>query len=482
MPNLNSLRRTSWFGSGLFFFLTLFLSGCGGGAGYGGTSATGTPGAAVSQGVVTAKGSIFVNGIEYDTTYVTTYNTITIDDNPSTADQLKVGMTVKVRGSSDDATKKGSATSIDARDALEGQIEAVDSTNKTITVMGQTVQIEDNVTRLNDDDTLKLFSNAAFIVGDIVEVNGYADDNGGLLATRVAKKASGEFETKGFVRGLTASSFGLSHIAGGTSFITVNFSAGQLPAGVANDSLVEVKSAAAPSGGAVTASLIHLEDTLGSSGEKVEVEGIVTSGTLADFIVNGHQVLTDSSTVFEGGLSSDFALGVNLEAEGPLNSSGAIVASKITFRSNIKIEGDASLVTLAGLTVLGKAVVIDQFTRGDTTVVANGDHVEVRAKLDRDGNLVATRIRVLSASGKAFLQGPISAADSAAGTVTILGTTLVSDSSTQWRVSSTASDVPVTKADFFAQLKTNISVVKVRWSSFTAVTAPFNEAEIELGK
>lgn len=477
MRDINTLHPARAIGIGLVFLL---LHGCGEGSGYGGNSGTGTPGAIVSQGVVTAKGSIFVNGIEYDTTYATTYNTITVDDNPSTADLLKVGMTVKVRGSSDDATKRGSASTIDARDALEGTIEAVRS--NTITVMGQTVQIEDNVTRLNDDDTVKVFSAAGFGVGDIVEVNGYADDNGVLLATRVAKKASGEFEAKGFVTGLTASSFGLSQIAGGVPFITVNFSAGQLPAGVVDGSLVQVKSTAAPSGGAITASLIHLEDTLGSSGEKVEVEGIVTSGTVADFIVNGQRVVTDSSTVFEGGLSSDFALGVKLEAEGPLNSSGVIIASKISFRSNIKIEGDASAVTATGLTVLGKPVVINQFTRIENGPIAETNHVEVRAKLDRSGNLIATRIKVLSASTTAFVQGPVSAADSAAGTVTILGTSFVSDNSTEWRVSTSPGDLPVSKAEFFAQLSTNVSVVKVKWSSFVAITDPIKEAEIELGK
>jgi hypothetical protein len=475
MNSLNVINPTIRSGIGLLL-LTLLLGGCGPDSGYGSSSGTGTSGAAVSQGVVAAKGSIFVNGIEYDTTY----SNVMIDDSPSTADLLKVGMTVKVRGSSDDVTKRGTASDVVARDALEGTISAVGA--NTITVMGQTVQIEDNVTRLNDDDTVKLFSAAGFAVGNIVEVNGYADDNGGLLATRVAKKTSGEFEVKGFVTGLTASTFGLSRIAGGAPFLTVNFSAGQLPAGVVTGSLVQVKSVAAPSGGGVTASLIKLEDSLGSSGEKAEVEGIVTSGTLADFVVNGQRVVTDASTVFEGGLSSDFAVGAKLEAEGQLNSSGAIAASKISFRSNIKIEGDATAVTAAGLTVLGKFVIINQFTRVDNGPVVDASHVEVRAKLDRDGNLIATRVKVLSPSSKAFLQGTVSAADGTAGTLTILGTSLFSDGSTEWRVSSTPSDLPVGKAEFLAQLKTNISVVKVKWNSFVAISDPVKEAEIELGK
>jgi hypothetical protein len=435
--------------------------------------------AVVSQGVVTAKGSVFVNGIEFSTAGAT----ITIDDNPGIESDLKLGMTVKVRGISDDTTKKGTAIKIEARDALEGSIESVDIANNTITVMGQVVKIEDNITRLNDDDTVKLFSAAAFSVGNIVEVNGFADDTGGLRATRVAKKISGEFESKGFVINLGATSFDLSLIPGGASFITVNFTAGQLPAGTANGSQVQVKSLAAPAAGAVTASLIKLEDKLGVTGEKVETEGIVASGgTLASFVINGQQVVTDSSTIFEGGLSTDFAPGVKVEAQGQLNASGAIVASKIIFRSNIKIEGDASGVSASGLTVLGKVIGINQFTRVDSGPIANGSHVEVRANFDRNGNIIAARIIVQGASNKALLQGPVTAADSTAGTLAILGFSLVSDGSTLWKTSSTTGDLPVTKSAFFAQLTVNSSVVKVTWNNFTATTAPIKEAEIELGK
>ena len=460
----------------------LAITACGGGGSDGtqaGTSGTqaGTSGAAVSKGVVTAKGSVFVNGIEYNTAGAT----ITIDDNPGLESELKVGMTVKVRGTSDDATKKGTAIKIEARDALEGEIESIDAANKTITVMGQTVRIEDNITRLNDDDTVKIFANAGLAVGNMVEVNGFPDDNGGLRATRVAKKATGVFESKGFVTALGASSFGLSLTPGGAAVLTVNFAAGQLPAGTANGSLVEVKSAAIPAVGAITASLIKLEDRLGAAGEKVEVEGIVSSGTLASFIVDGQQVLTDSATVFEGGLSSDFALGTKLEAEGSLDANGAILATKISFHSNIKIEADASSVTASGLTLLGKSVAINSFTRVDNGPIANGSHIEVRAMADRDGNLLATRIIVQGASTKSFLQGPVTASDSTAGTLTILGIALVSDNNTQWRVSSSTSDTPVSKAAFFAQLKPS-SVVKAKWDPFTALTAPIKEAEIELGK
>jgi hypothetical protein len=451
----------------------LTVAACGGGTG--GTGATTPAATSVSQGVVTAKGSVFVNGIEF---FSTAGTAITIDDNPHPESDLKVGMVVKVRGTSDDATRTGTATQIEARDILEGTISNVGA--NTITVMGQTVRIEDNVTRLNDDDNQKVFAQANFLAGDIVEVHGFADDQGGVRATRVFRKVSGEFESKGFVTGLGATTFGLALTPGGAAVLTVTF-AGPLPAGTANGSFVEVKSANAPVAGTITASLINLEDRIGAAGEKVEVEGIVSSGTLASFVVNGHSVVTSGSTLFEGGLSSDFAVGVRLEAEGPLNASGAIAATKISFESNIKIEADASGVSATSLTVLGKTAAINQFTRIDNGPVANADHVEVRALRDRDGNLIATRIVVQSPSNKAFLQGPVTAANGTTGTLTILGTAVVSNGSTEWRVSSTSTDLPVTQAAFFAQVHTNVTVVKVRWDSFTNTSVPIKEAEIEIG-
>lgn len=455
----------------------LVLDGCGGGSG----STSGTAGSAVSQGVITAKGSVFVNGIEY---FSNSSTSITIDGSSVADDSfLKEGMTVKVRGSSDDASKKGTATKIEARDALEGKIDSIDSANKTITVMGQAVQVEDNVTRLNDDNTQKVFAAANFAVGNIVEINGFTDDKGGLHASRVAKKSTGEFESKGFVTNLAATSFDLSRTLGTAPFITVNFAS--LPAGVSDGSLVEVKSTAVPVAGVITASSIRLEDSLGASGEKVEIEGIVSSivsGITAsdfDIVINGQKVIADASTTYEGGLSSDLALGVKLEAKGTLDSSGVIAASKISFRSNIKIEGDASLVSGTALTVLGQTVAINQLTRLDNGLPISGSHIEARAKLDRDGNLIATRIRNKGGSNY-FLQGKVETFDSAVGTLTILGFPATSDNATEWRMSSTATDVPVTRTEFFAQL-TSTSVVKVKWNT-PGTSLPIKEAEIELGK
>lgn len=446
------------------------LAACGGGDN-GGTSS----GATVSQGVITAKGSIFVNGTEYSTTNAT----IRIDDNPGTESDLKEGMMVRVRGTADDSTRRGVATRVDARDAIEGRIDnnGVDPVAKTITVMGQVIKIEDNVTRLNDDNNVKVFAGANFQPGDFVEVHGFPDDNGGLRATRVVNKSLGEFEIKGFVVGLGAGSFGLSLLPGGTPSLTVNFTT--LPAGVIEGSFVEVKALTAPSAGVLTANRIELEDRIGVAGEKVEVEGIVTSvdADVTTLVINGQTVLINSGTLFVGGIRDEIAPGVKLEAEGPLNAAGAIVATKISFRSNVKIEADASLASASGLTVLGKQVTVLPTTRLDDGLPVDGNHVEVRAMEGRDGGLVATRIKILSPSSRAFLQGPVSAFNATEGTLTIIGIPInTSAAVTQFEIG----EQRLTPAAFFAQLIANVTVVKARWNSFTSTAQVVDEAEIEL--
>ena len=206
----------------------------------------------------------------------------------------------------------------------------------------------------------------------------------------------------------------------------------------------------------------------------------MNGGTVDNFTINGQKVVTNSSTIFVGGLKADFAVGIKVEAEGPLDANGVIVAVKVAFRSNIKIEADASAVTATGLTVLGKAVAINSFTRVDNGPLANGQHVEVRALLDRDGNLIATRIVVRNADTRTFLQGPVSAKDSTAGTLTILGVPIITTGA-EFRISVDAVDQPVAKDAFFAQVNIGVTVIKVRWTT-ADTTLAVKQAEIQLGK
>lgn len=479
----------------LVLFVALAMSACGGGGG-------GTPAHVETEthnvGVITALGSVFVNGVEFNTAGAA----VKIDDTISPATALKPGMVVRVRGVVDDNTMTGRAIEIEARDALEGTVDAV-GVNNTITVMGQTVHVEDNITRLNDDNPLiKTFADAAFAVGERVEVHAFPDDStgvvggpvgglGGLRASRVVKKAAGEFEMKGFVVNPLAGSFGLSLTPGGASVLNVT---GTLPAGAGDGSFVQVKSVATPAAGApptITASDVKLENDIAPAGQKVRVEGLVTSGNVNDFVVNGKRVLTNGQTLFVGGLKNEFQaamIGMKIEAEGPLDLTGAIVATKISFRSNIRLEADVTALTPGtSLTLMGKAVAINQYTRIDQNAgpLNLGSHVEVRAFVNRDNALVADRITVKGASAKVFLQGTVNTVG--AGTMTIMDITANTDAlTTIFRVSNDAlpTEPSVAPGVFFAQLRAKITVVKVRWADNATFVGggAVEEAEIEIGK
>lgn len=485
MKRLN--RYLAWTAVTLF---TASLTACGGGGG-GGTAPAGgnaTPG--VVRGEIEKLGSVVVNGVEFNISGATR----TIDDNPGQPEtEFKRGMIVTIKGTFDDRT--GTATEIEVDDNLQGPISAVDPVNKTITVMGKTVQFEDNITRLNDD-TAKVFGTTAnFTVGQMVEVSGFDDSTGVIRASRIDDRTGAtEVEAKGVVSGLAANSFTLTS---GAATFTVNFTAA-LPAGVQNGSRVEVRGTLA---GAVITALnsargVSLEDDgIDDNMNKVEVEGIVASGNSSSFVINGITVTTSSTTTFENGLPSDLLPGVKVEAEGP-RVNGVIQAIKVSFRSTVRIQGGITAKTGAGkvgtLTILGKTVATTANTDFRSfsgvaqtldTLAAGTSRVEVRGVLDLNGNLVATRVdRVNDNDNKEFIMSQVTAKTATSVTLLFGNTVVTTNASTQFRVDNDdVNEVAISSTDFFnrvipATATLPGTVVKARLSPGTLVA---EELEIE---
>ena len=110
--------------SGLAFLLTA-LAGCGGS---GGSDAPGTGPTASNQttvGQITGFGSIYVNGIEFDTAGAS----YEVDDAVASGDDaLAVGMVVKVEGSVNADGLTGTAFSVSYDDDIEGVVEELTQT------------------------------------------------------------------------------------------------------------------------------------------------------------------------------------------------------------------------------------------------------------------------------------------------------------------------------------------------------------------
>ena len=383
--------------------VALFIASCGGGTG--GTGATSsTP--ATSFGTITNFGSVFVNGVEFSTSGAT----ITLDGIPVTENELRRGMVVTVSGSR--SGNSGSAARIEVDDAVKGFVEAKADVNHW-TVMGQTVLV---------DDRTRFENNIVPGVNEFAEVHGLVNADGVIAAGFIEKKTAPfpVFEVKGFVKNHNdvAKTFGIGAL-------TVNYSNAIIsdmpnPVGNAwNGLLVEAKGSTctgtAPVCGTLNATKVESNGPQLQEAAEFEIEGFVTKiNSPTDFVVGNQRVVTTTSTLFEGGLAGDIAVGVRLEVEGVL-AGGVLTVSKVEFGDGIKLEGDVANLTassfelngLPGITVMPNG--LTEFSGGINGLgdLVNGNHVRVRGRISSGATIIASEIEKRSTDTRVELQGPI---------------------------------------------------------------------------
>ena len=221
---------------------SLWLVGCGGGGGGSPTSGAGPAGSSqptVAVGRIDAFGSVFVNGVEFDTSRAS-FNVRGASAANDSA--LSVGMVVRVTGSHDD-NGHGTATEIRFDADIEGPVtdvavDATDATIKHFKIFGQDVLA--NATTVFKAEGGGAYAFADLANGDNVEVSGDFDGMT-LIASFVEKDSATDttFEVKGTVSGLSGTAFVLTLKGGST--LNVTLAAGvSLPAGLADGSLVEL--------------------------------------------------------------------------------------------------------------------------------------------------------------------------------------------------------------------------------------------------
>jgi hypothetical protein len=424
--------------------VTLGIVSCGGG---GGGSVAGIDRLGVSSGTITGFGSIFVNGVEWETNGAS----ITVDDIPGIESDLRVGQVVVVRGELNSTGTGGTADTVEFDSSLEGPITGINLAAGSFIVLGQTVitsadtTFDDSIPDRLPDGQRTLDDLAA---GDVVEVSGFRDAQGAVRATRVEIRAGGpdEFEVKGVVSSFTATTFQI-----GT--LQVNYAGAVLEDfgsdALGNDDFVEVEGSLISN--VLVATRVELEDSLpGEDGDNGELEGLITSFSSAtNFAVNGVPVTTNSGTEFERGTSADLALNVKVEVEGEVNASGILVADKVEFRvqaedTDVEIVGDVASVNAANgtLTIEGMDITIrvDEATRLEDESDANmesfslanlvpGDHVEIRGAEDSTtaaiNDVIATRLEREDADGEVLLRGAVQAINQP--DLSILGVTVATD-------------------------------------------------------
>lgn len=398
----------------------------------------------IAGGRITAFASIFVNGREIDIAQAV----ITIDGEPATEADLRLGQIVEVFGQFDDELPVGTATTVAVSDSVEGTVESVSPGTNRLTVLGQTV--------VTDGETVfDLQSGAiglgAIRVGDVVEVGGIVNAANEVLASRIEQKApGGDFEVTGLVTNLIGSTFTLNGL-------TVDFSAAELrdfPTGMINaGDAVEAKGTSIVPG-VLAASRVEFQAGLPLAlGDFVDLEGFVTTFVSAqEFSLGGVEVATDASTVFENGGPGNLILGSQIEVTGLVNAGGVVDATRIRFqKAKIKIEATVTSVGQEDFEVLEIPIAPTESTRwrdkSDADVsnfslsdLSPGDFVEVRSFKNpgRELPVVAKRIRREDHDDEAELRGFVSRAGQ--HDFEVMGVTIDVGSKTEYE-SATGADV-----------------------------------------
>jgi hypothetical protein len=458
------------------------LAACGGGSGMSGTNSPGaTP--VMATGTITGFGSIYVNGVHFQTT------SATIRKNGQVVAQsaLKVGEIARIKGSKNDADGTGNADSVDVEQNVVGPIATI--AGNTLTVLGQTVKIDAGTSFSSD---VKPADITGLNMNDFVEVSGLTAADGTITATRIDRDASaGTLQ----VLGTVASANTAMHTFMINALI-VDYSAANLTGFTsgqpANGDLVEVQGTTFDSAKTtLTATRVDKqmsdEEQAGDHRE-MELEGLITDFTSATvFKVAGEPVTTTSATVYRNGTAADLAKDVKVEVEGSLDSSNVLVADVVSFHRNGGVELQSTVeavdTTAGTLKMLGVDITVTSTTRFEDrssaqvqmfslSNISKGDTVDVRGFASGSGKLVATRLEREPPSTEVEVSGPFAAGTSPQ--FMVFGIT-VDGSSATFR---DAGGATLTLADFLTQaVGQNVEVTgQLSGMSSTIVTA--SEARI----
>lgn len=404
------------------------LAGCSGGD-LAGIEGTGSPTTTESIGSVTAYSSVIVNGVRYD------ISSADIEINGQAGgfeEDIQLGMVVQIEARLDVEGQEGEAQKVVYDRQLRGVIDEIslmDIARKRLTVLEQQVDVADDI----------VFANLSFetlSTGTAVEVSGFTDAEGRLVATRLSRAETAEIDLEGQIASLDRDQqrFNLGALV-------VDYTHAVLVGGARDDlqvgGLVEIKGGERDSEGVLTPQEIHLEvEQTPTAGRLLSLEGVVGQfNGVHDFrLRNLH---TDASAAeITGGTSADISSGVHLAVEGKLQNGVLQVEQlRLLLPGFTRVRGmvDAVAADEGELTLLGNRYKVTPFTGyEDRSPVANrfinlsaisvGDSVEVFARYI-DGELTATRIRRLERGGQddsISLRGPVTGIE-AEGLFSVMG-------------------------------------------------------------
>ena len=365
-----------------------------------------------SRGVISAFGSVIVNGITYDSDGAV----ITTDDTAGGSDDdLALGMQVTVEGLVSDDGEIARADSITYSATARGPVTEINLADASFTLLGLEF-LTDELTEFEEAEFSEI------LVDDWLEVSAILNAEGFLLATRVEKLTAGELSVilRGSVSNLDsdAQTFNLETML-------VDYSSAEVSGELAEGAEVKVTADTVPINNELIAATVEVEqEDEFESGQSINLDGIINSFvSVQEFTVNSQAVTTTETTEYEHGAESDLALNVRVKVFGALDENNILVARKIRLDKPgiIKVSGQVEAVDADAnsLTVLSinfttdrhthmkdkSAAKIKRFGLADLSV---GDNVEIKAFEQEAGFVIRLLMRHDSDSSLVELEGQVS--------------------------------------------------------------------------
>jgi hypothetical protein len=308
--------------------------------------------------VITALGSVWVGGVEYDTSS----SSVSVDGTAGAPADLKVGMNITFAAATDPATGKAVAQTVDYESSVKGPVDAnsINTANGTFTVLGTTIQTGTLTVFEGTTDLTTL----ATLASPFVEVSGPADPTTKVInADRVEVKtgtalASEKAKVGGKVTAIdtTALTVTLTGEEGKTFVVTYT---GTLDPSVKVGAPVRVKLTSTSPLVAAAADIVvrqgEVKDQV-KKGDHQEAEGIAanvaTAGTDPMTFTLGNQNVSVTAAIL-GTQAANLTNGSRVHVEGTLDSSTppVLVASQIEVKKTeqeLKKEGKSAFSSAQG--------------------------------------------------------------------------------------------------------------------------------------
>ncbi|MDH3760386.1 MAG: DUF5666 domain-containing protein [Gammaproteobacteria bacterium] len=315
---------------------SVFLASCGGGGDDDDSNqSAGVGGTGIVAGKTTGFGSIYVNGSKYETDM-----SQFIVDGESAPNQpaanLQLGMYVKLKVETLDGNFTNKALEVVYDDEVQGPVTGISGTGagetqRTFTVYGQTITI---------DETATIYNNTTFeglVDGRLVEISGFRTAPDSITATYLEDKGEvaalgSEVELRGFITGYTAGSpetFGIVTATGIT--ITADGSESREPLSLVlqNGVFVEVEGTYVNATSILATKVEEEDEDFDDDVDDISLQGVVSdiASGISNFLIGTQRV--DASGI-AGLVLMD---GMNIEVEGEIVA-GKLIADEVEFRDD----------------------------------------------------------------------------------------------------------------------------------------------------